>query len=212
FGTVITEASLQLDRYAIESQLIDMHLTAASLNLTSGFRFEVTEQVPIQVFAGVAPMLVMPTYDRIDDSVIAGNAYDFEEQGAHVVWTFPVGVVIQDVVRFGFRFVAGDDFDSTAGHTDAPDFITFVSLGYRFDLLRCGGPAEAAPHPPPSALRTMMLRRLLPLLLLLPCAAPDAAAQAALMFRGGPSVLTNASNPDVERGGVSGYGVVGARL
>ena len=58
----------------------------------------------------------------------------------------------------------------------------------------------------------MMLRRLLPLLLLLPCAAPDAAAQAALMFRGGPSVLTNASNPDVERGGVSGYGVVGARL
>lgn len=136
FGPVITEASLQLDRYAIESELIDMHLTAASLNLTGGLRFEVTEQVPIQVFAGVAPMLVMPTYDRIDDSVIAGNAYDFEEQGGHVVWTFPVGVVIQDVVRFGFRFVAGDDFDSTAGHTDAPDFITFVSLGYRFDLLR----------------------------------------------------------------------------
>src|SRR5690606_29781052 len=118
FGPVITEASLQLDRYAIESELIDMHLTAASLNLTGGLRFEVTEQVPIQVFAGVAPMLVMPTYDRLDDSVTAGNAYAFEEQGGHLAW--PV--------------------------------------------------------------------------------------------RGGPSVLTNASNPDVERGGVSGYGVVGARL
>ena len=60
----------------------------------------------------------------------------------------------------------------------------------------------------------MKLHRSLPIALcglLLASAAPDAAAQA-LMLRGGPSVMTNPSDPEVQSGGVSGYGAIGARL
>ena len=136
FGPVVAEASLQFDRYAIKSELVDLNLFTSSLNLTAGIPINVIRPGFFRLYAGVAPMLVAPTYERVDDRVLNGSAYDFEQQGAHVVWTFPVGVVVQDAIRLGFRFIASDDFDSTTGTTDARDFITFVSIGYRFDLLR----------------------------------------------------------------------------
>lgn len=136
FGRIVTEATLQVDRFSIESDLIKMHLLAPSLNLTAGVNMDVIEPGSVRLYAGVAPLLAMPSYDRIDQRAIDNQGVGFEEMGTHLVWTFPVGVVIQDVVRLGVRFVAGDQLDSVASPSDERDFVTFVSVGYRFDLLR----------------------------------------------------------------------------
>ncbi|MDX1532559.1 MAG: hypothetical protein R3362_13600, partial [Rhodothermales bacterium] len=128
------EGGLQFDRYAIRSAHVDMNLNALSLNLTAGVGIDVFQPDFLRFFAGVSPMLLLPSYDRVEAQ--AYETYDFEEMGTRFALTFPVGVVVQDVLRLGVRFTASDEFDGAVGSSGAGDFLTFLHVGYRFDLLR----------------------------------------------------------------------------
>lgn len=136
FGPIITEAALRYDHYAIDYPQVEMSLNTASLELTAGYAFDLIQPLFLRVFAGVAPMVVMPRYDRVDQEVLDRSILTFEQQGTTLQMSFPVGIVVQDVLRLGVRFMFSDDFDGATGTSGASDFVTFVSVGYRFDLLK----------------------------------------------------------------------------
>ena len=136
FGPVIAESALRYDRLAIDYPLVEMTLNTVSLDLTAGYGFDFIRPLFFRVFAGVSPMLVMPNYERVDQEALDGSILTFQETGTHVALSFPVGIVIQDVVRLGVRFMPGDDFDGATGQSGSSDILSFVSIGYRFDLLQ----------------------------------------------------------------------------
>lgn len=136
FGPVIAESVLRYDRVNIDYPLVEMTLNTVSFDLTAGVGFNVVRPLFFRIFAGVSPMLVMPRYDRVDREALESSILDFEETGTHVALSFPVGIVIQDVLRLGVRFMPGDNFDGATGPSGSSDLLSFVSIGYRFDLLR----------------------------------------------------------------------------
>ena len=136
FGPVIAESVLRYDRINIDYPLVDMTLNTVSLDLNAGIGFNVVRPLFFRVFAGVSPMLVMPSYDRVDQAALDQSILTFEQTGTHVALSFPVGIVIQDVLRLGVRFMPGDGFDGARGTSGSSDLLSFVSIGYRFDLLR----------------------------------------------------------------------------
>ncbi len=136
FGPVIAESVLRYDRVAIDYPLVEMTLNTVSLDFTAGYGFDFVRPLFFRVFAGVSPMLVMPSYDRVDQEALDRSILTFRESGTHVALSFPVGIVIQDVLRLGVRFMPGDDFDGATGPSGSSDMLSFVSIGYRFDLLQ----------------------------------------------------------------------------
>lgn len=136
FGRVVAESALRFDHLAIDYPLVEMSMNLVSLDLTAGVGFDFVRPLFFRVFAGVSPMLVMSSYERVDQEALDRSVLSFREQGTHLAWSFPVGVVIQDVLRLGVRFMPGDDFDGATGPSGASDLLSFVSIGYRFDLLR----------------------------------------------------------------------------
>lgn len=136
FGPVIAEAVLHADRFRLENELVEMTLGSVGLDLTAGFALNVARPGLLRLFAGVSPTLLMPSYQRVSDSLDGHSMVTFEEHGTRLQVLFPVGVVIQDVLRVGVRFSPSDALDGWTSTTGAKDRIAFVSLGYRFDLLR----------------------------------------------------------------------------
>lgn len=136
FGPVTAEAVLSYTRIDVDYPLAEMTLGTLGLDLTAGYTFGAGRPVFVRVFAGVAPLLVAPSYDRIDQAAFDRSVLSFEPQETGVVWSFPVGVVIQDTFRLGVRFLATDRFDGAAGPSGARDVLSFLSVGYRVDLLR----------------------------------------------------------------------------
>lgn len=136
FGSVIAETALRYDRLDIDYPLVEMTLNTVSLDLTAGVGFNFVRPLFFRLFAGVSPMVIMPNYVRVDREALDNSVLDFEETGTHFGLSFPVGIVIQDVLRVGVRIMPGDGFDGASGPSGSPDLLSFVSIGYRFDLLR----------------------------------------------------------------------------
>lgn len=136
FGPVVAETALSYTRIDVDYPLVEMTLSTLGLDLTAGYIFDLFRPSFLRVYAGVAPLLVMPTYDRVDDARLESSILDFERRSTQVVWSFPVGIVIQDTFRLGLRFLPGDDFDGATGPSGASDLLSFLSVGYRVDLLR----------------------------------------------------------------------------
>ncbi len=136
FGPFIAETAFRYDRLAIDYPQVEMTLNTVSLDFNAGIGFNIVRPLFFRVFAGISPMLVVPSYERVDQEALDRSILTFQEQGTRLAWSFPVGLVIQDVLRLGVRFVPGDDFDGATGRSGASDLISFVSVGYRFDLLR----------------------------------------------------------------------------
>lgn len=136
FGPVTGEAVLSYTRIGVDYPLVEMTLGTLGLDLTAGYSFDLWRPSFLRVFAGVAPLLVSPSYDRVEQTRLDNSILSFERQDTQVVWSFPVGVVIQDTFRLGVRFIASDRFDGAAGPSGASDLLSTLSVGYRIDLLR----------------------------------------------------------------------------
>ena len=136
FGPVTAEAVLSYTRIDVDYPLAEMTLGTLSLDLTAGYTFGAGGPLSVRVFAGVAPLLVSPSYDRVDQAAFDGTVLSFERQDTGVVWGFPIGIVIQDTFRLGARFLMTDRFEGASGPTGAHDVLSFLSVGYRVDLLR----------------------------------------------------------------------------
>lgn len=133
-GAVIFESTLQYDRLRMDGEALTKTVDMISLDVTGSVPLQLPRPVSVRLFAGVSPALQFNSYDRIN----AGwqTRVGYEETGTRMVVTFPIGVVLQDVVRVGIRLAGSAQFDGYARDTNPIDFITFVSVGYRFDLLR----------------------------------------------------------------------------
>jgi hypothetical protein len=134
FGPIVTEGVLQVKRIAIDFPGAEMAINMLALDLTSGPRFDLFRPDFLRLYAGIAPTLVLTNYDGVDETEIGG--YEFDRQPTRLLLTFPVGIVIQDVLRIGVRVTPTDNFDSVSGRTNNMDLLTSVSIGYRFDLLK----------------------------------------------------------------------------
>lgn len=136
FGPVTGEAVLSYTRIDVDYPLVEMTLGTLGLDLTAGYTFDLWRPSFLRVFAGVAPLLVSPSYDWVEQDRLDRSILDFERQDTRVVWSFPVGIVIQDTFRLGVRFIATDQFDGATGPSGASDLLSTLSVGYRIDLLR----------------------------------------------------------------------------
>jgi len=134
FGPIVAEGALQFNRVGIDFPGIEMAINMIGLDLTAGPSIDLFRPDFLRFYAGVSPALLMTNYDGVDEAQLAG--YVLDEQPTRFVLTFPVGIVIQDVFRVGVRITPTDNFDSITGLTDDVDLLSFVSIGYRFDLLR----------------------------------------------------------------------------
>jgi hypothetical protein len=133
-GPVVLESALQYDRLRMDGEALDKTVNMVSLDLTAGFALPVPQPFFLRLYAGVSPAVQFNTYTRISEGWQERVGY--EETGTRMVVTFPVGLVIQDAVRLGVRVAASPRFDGHAGGTNPIDVVSFVSLSYRFDLLR----------------------------------------------------------------------------
>jgi hypothetical protein len=134
FGPIVTEGVLQVKRIAIDFPGAEMAINMLALDLTSGPRFDLFRPGLLRFYAGVSPALLLTNYHGVDEARLGD--YEFDEQPVRFLVTFPVGVVIQDVLRIGVRVIPSDNFDSITGLTNNVDLLTSVSVGYRFDLLK----------------------------------------------------------------------------
>lgn len=134
FGPVVTEGALQYNRIGIDFPGAEMAINMISLDLTAGPSFDLFRPGFLRLYAGVSPALLLTNYDDVDETELGG--YTLDEQPARFVVTFPIGLVIQDILRLGVRITPTDNFDSVTGLTENVDLLSFISVGYRFDLLR----------------------------------------------------------------------------
>ena len=135
FGPVTGEAVLGYTNLSIDFPQVEASLRTISLDLTAGYTFDIIRPEFIRVYAGVAPLVVIPRYDRVDQRVLDNSILAFERQDTKLVLGFPIGLVIQETLRLGFRILPTDDFDGAEGPSGLTDILSLVHVGYRFDLL-----------------------------------------------------------------------------
>lgn len=82
---------------------------------------------PITLYAGFGPSLVLSNYDP-SGGPGPGGEYS---GGARFAMTFPIGVIIEDVVRIAIRLSATDRLDGFAGGSRR-DVMGMLSIGYNF--------------------------------------------------------------------------------
>ena len=134
FGPFVMEGALHYKRIGIDFPGAEMTLNMVGLDLTSGPSIDLFRPGLFRFYAGISPTVVLTNYDGVDEAQLAG--YEFDEQPVRFLVAFPVGLVIQDVLRIGVRVTPTDNFDSVSGLTNDVDFLTSISVGYRFDLLK----------------------------------------------------------------------------
>ncbi len=135
FGPVTGEAILSYTDLNVDFPQVEASLRTVSLDLTAGYTFDIIRPAFIRFYAGIAPLVVVPRYDRVDQDVLDNSILTFEEQDTKLFLSFPVGIVIQDALRFGVRIMPTDNFDGARGPSGLSDFLSLIQVGYRFDLL-----------------------------------------------------------------------------
>jgi hypothetical protein len=88
-----------------------------------------------RVFVGVGPkIMISPSYENFSRLRDEDN---FERLGTRVIGSLKVGVMILDKLRVGTRIASTDMLDGYEGFDSdgsTPDFISFLNIGYRFNL------------------------------------------------------------------------------
>lgn len=135
FGNVVGEVMLSYTRINVDFPEVEATLSTTGIDFTVGYMFDVFRPSFLRVYAGVAPLFVSPTYDRVDQETLDGSILAFQEQDSQMVLSFPVGIVIQDTFRLGARFMSSDNFDGAQGPSGASDLLSLIQVGYRIDLL-----------------------------------------------------------------------------
>ncbi len=83
---------------------------------------------PVALYAGVGASMISPSYARqTPNAVLDGWAVE----GTHMKVMFPIGVILQDAVRIGFRLSPSDQIDGYVGGS-SNDILGRLSVGYRF--------------------------------------------------------------------------------
>jgi hypothetical protein len=133
FGPIVAETALHFNRVAIDFPDAEMALNVLSLDLNAGPTINLFRPGFLRLYAGVSPSLVFSNFENLD--VVELGAYNVDQASARFLLTFPVGIIIQDTLRLGIRITTTDYFENVSGNTDNVDLLSFISVGYRVDLL-----------------------------------------------------------------------------
>lgn len=133
FGPIVAETALLFNRVAIDFPDAEMTLNVLSFDLNAGPTINLFRPGFLRLYAGVSPSLVFSNFENLDIAEL--GAYNVDQASARFLLTFPVGIVIQDTLRLGIRLTTTDYFENVSGNTDNVDLLSFISIGYRVDLL-----------------------------------------------------------------------------
>ena len=133
YGNASAGLELQLDRIKAERDPFVFSNNMISLDLVGGYHFDLIQTNLFQIRAGLGASLLMPQYQEGYDNDLPG----INKLGTRFLLTFPVSFSIQDRVRLGVRLMATDYLDGFEGDGSGKrDFISTLSVGYRFDFTR----------------------------------------------------------------------------
>ena len=129
FGALGLGLDFNFHRLTARSGRVDMANNIASLDFTVSAGIGGVDQSLLRLYAGVAPTLLIPRYYRFPSDLEGYN-----DLGTRFVTSFPVGIIIQDRIRLGVRITTTDLLEGYVGTGGNRDYLTFINLGYRFDL------------------------------------------------------------------------------
>jgi hypothetical protein len=105
-----------------------------ALDFYGDYELPYIRQGLFRVFLGVGPNFVLsPSYENFSQLVPGSNV---EKLDSRVTGSLKVGVTILDRFRIGTRISSSDFLDGYEGFdpNGIPDFVSFLSFNYRFDL------------------------------------------------------------------------------
>lgn len=114
-------------RFTARSSYVDMANNVMSLDLVGSFG--VDNRGLFRLYTGIGPTFLIPRYYRFPE-----NREGYEDPGPRFVATVPVGIIFQDRIRLGIRITSTDLLEGFRGNSGSRDYLSFINLGYRFDL------------------------------------------------------------------------------
>lgn len=87
-----------------------------------------------RVFVGGGPnLLISPSYEG---TPVVNDEDNFQPLGTRVIGSLKVGITVMDSFRIGTRVATTDLLDGYRGFRSdgVPDFVSFLNVGYRFDV------------------------------------------------------------------------------
>ena len=130
FGVFGAGLDFNYHRLTARSGRVDMANNITSLDFTFSVGIGGAEQGFLRLYAGVAPTLLIPRYYRFTP----GDQEGYNNLGTRFVTSFPVGIILQERIRVGIRITTTDFLEGYEGTGGSRDYLTFINLGYRFDL------------------------------------------------------------------------------
>ena len=114
---------------------IGFQTDAVALDFYADYELPYIRQGLFRVFVGGGPnLIVSPTYENFDRIERPEN---FDRLGTRVTGSLKIGVTILDKIRVGTRISTTDLLDGYEGFDadeTTTDFISFLNIGYRFNL------------------------------------------------------------------------------
>jgi len=136
----------QFEQYGLGFDLVYSRLSGEStggvgfkantvaLDLIADYELPYVKEGLFRVFVGLGPnFIISPSYDGTPG---VKDPENFQPLGTRVSGSLKVGVTILDSFRIGTRIASSDLLDGYKGFTSdgVPDFVSFLNIGYRFDL------------------------------------------------------------------------------
>ena len=131
YGALGLGVDFNYHRFTARTGQVDMANNVFSLDLVGSLGAGRRGRSLIRFYAGVGPAFLLPRYYRFPDDVEG-----YQDAGTRFVATFPIGIVFQDRIRVGMRITSTDLLDGYTGTGGSRDYLSFINLGYRFDLSR----------------------------------------------------------------------------
>ena len=129
FGALGVGLDFNYQRLTARSGRVDMANNIASLDFVVSMGVGGANQSLLRLYAGIAPTLLIPRYYRFPS-----DREGYDDLGTRFVTSFPVGIILQDRIRLGIRVTTSDLLEGYRGTGGDRDYLTFINLGYRFDL------------------------------------------------------------------------------
>lgn len=109
---------------------------AVALDLYADYELPYISEGLLRLFIGGGPNLIIsPSYSGIPGCASGGDEC-YQPLGTRVTGSLKIGVTILDSFRIGTRIASTNLLDGYKGfqNNDVPDFVSFLNVGYRFDM------------------------------------------------------------------------------
>lgn len=139
----------EFDQYGLGADLVYNRLAGESprgngftantiaLDFYADYELPYIREGLLRVFVGGGPnFIISPSYSGVPIGRDPDSDERFQPLGSRVIGSFKIGLTILDSFRIGTRIASTNLLDGYKGfqNNDVPDFVSFLSVGYRFDV------------------------------------------------------------------------------